>query len=151
MTHKFFFEYCKVRQLSGLTETLNVMMTDKFLEAINNKMLTLMALLDLSKAFNSIDHAKLLDKLSSLRMSCTAHQNGSGATFTITSSIYELALKYLECILLNMESLKDPSLSRHYLMFTQTICQAFQITAPQLKILIVFLTYRRKDGCMQRG
>ena len=54
------------------TETLNVMMTDKFLEAMNNKMLTLMVLLDLSKAFDSIDHAKLLFKLRSLGVSCTA-------------------------------------------------------------------------------
>ena len=54
------------------TETLNVMMTDKFLEAMNNKMLTLMVLLDLSKAFDSTDHAKLLVKLRSLGVSCTA-------------------------------------------------------------------------------
>ena len=54
------------------TETLNVMMTDKFLEAMNNKMLTLMVVLDLSKAFDSIDHAKLLLKLRSLGVSCTA-------------------------------------------------------------------------------
>ena len=51
------------------TETLNVMMTDKFLEAMNNKMLTFMVLLDLSKAFDSIDHAKLLVKLRSLGVS----------------------------------------------------------------------------------
>ena len=54
------------------TETLNVMMTDKFLEAMNNKMLTFMVLLDLSKAFDSIDHAKLLVKLRSLGVSCAA-------------------------------------------------------------------------------
>ena len=54
------------------TEKLNVMMTDKFLEAMNNKMLTLKVLLDLSKAFDSIDHAKLLLKLRSLGVSCTA-------------------------------------------------------------------------------
>ena len=42
------------------TETLNVMMTDKFLGAMNNKMLTL---LDLSKAFHSVDHVILLLKL----------------------------------------------------------------------------------------
>ena len=48
------------------------MMTDKFLEAMNNKILTLMVLLDLSKAFDSTDHAKLLLKLRSLGVSCTA-------------------------------------------------------------------------------
>ena len=64
-----------------LTETMNVMMTDKFLEAVNEKMLTLMVLLDLSKAFDSIDHAKLLVKLSSLGMS------SSGAICMIARSI----------------------------------------------------------------
>ena len=51
---------------------MNVMMTDKFLEAIKKKMLTLMVLFDLSKAFDSIDHAKLLVKLSSLGVSSLA-------------------------------------------------------------------------------
>ena len=48
------------------TETLGVMMTDKFLEAVNKKMLSLTVLLDLSKALETIHHAKLSAKLSSL-------------------------------------------------------------------------------------
>ena len=51
------------------TETMNVMMAEKFLEAMNKKMLTFMVLLDLSKAFDSIDHAKLLVKMSSMGVS----------------------------------------------------------------------------------
>ena len=49
------------------TDTLNVMMTDnyKFLEEVN-KMLTLIVLLDLSKALERTHHAKLSVKLSSL-------------------------------------------------------------------------------------
>ena len=45
------------------TDTLNVMMTDnyKFLEEVN-KMLTLIVLLDLSKALERIHHAKLSDR-----------------------------------------------------------------------------------------
>ena len=48
------------------TDTLNVMMTDnyKFLEEVN-KMLTLIVLLDLSKALERIHDAKLSVKLSS--------------------------------------------------------------------------------------
>ena len=40
-------------------ETLNVMITDKALEAMDAKKVTLVVLLDLSKAFDSIDHATL--------------------------------------------------------------------------------------------
>ena len=47
-------------------ETLNVMITDKALEAMDAKKVTLVVLLDLSKAFESIDHATLLAKLQAL-------------------------------------------------------------------------------------
>ena len=47
-------------------ETLNVMMTDRALEAMDVKKLTLIVLLDLSKAFDSIDHGRLLTKLKAL-------------------------------------------------------------------------------------
>ena len=46
------------------TETLNVYLTDRILEAMNRKNLTALVLLDLSKAFDSIQHQKLLLKLS---------------------------------------------------------------------------------------
>ena len=55
-----------------LTEMMNVMMTDKFLETMDKKMLTLVVLLDLCKAFDIIDHANLLAKLSSLGVSSSA-------------------------------------------------------------------------------
>ena len=46
------------------TETLNIYLTDRILEAMNRKNLTALVLLDLSKAFDSIQHQKLLLKLS---------------------------------------------------------------------------------------
>ena len=49
-----------------LCETLNVMITDKALEAMGAKKVTLVVLLELSKAFNSIDHVTLLAKLQAL-------------------------------------------------------------------------------------
>ena len=48
------------------TETLNILLTDKILEAMDKKKITALVLLDLSKAFDSIDHARLLHKLSFL-------------------------------------------------------------------------------------
>ena len=53
-------------------ETLNVFMTDKALEAMDSKKLTLLVLLDLSKAFDSLDHGILLAKLQSLGLSHSA-------------------------------------------------------------------------------
>ena len=47
-------------------ETLSVMITDKALEAMDAKKVTLVVLLDLSKAFNSIDNVTLLAKLQAL-------------------------------------------------------------------------------------
>ena len=45
------------------TETMNVMMTDQMLQAMDDKKLTIVVQLDFSKAFDSIDHNKLLSKL----------------------------------------------------------------------------------------
>ena len=53
-------------------KTLNVMTTDKVLEAMDSKKLTLVVLLDLSKAFDSIDHCRLLSKLQALGIGRTA-------------------------------------------------------------------------------
>ena len=48
------------------TETLNVQLTDSVLEAMDKKQITSVILQDLSKAFDSIDHARLLHKLSNV-------------------------------------------------------------------------------------
>ena len=51
---------------SHSTETLNILVTDNILEAMNDKKITALVLLDLSKAFDSINHEKLLEKLSTV-------------------------------------------------------------------------------------
>ena len=48
------------------TETMNVMMVDQMLQAVDDKKLTIFVLLDFSKAFDSIDLNKLLSNLKSL-------------------------------------------------------------------------------------
>ena len=50
-------------------ETLNIFITDTVLNAMDNKEVTALVLLDLSKAFDSIDHSLLLTKLSTLGLS----------------------------------------------------------------------------------
>ena len=47
-------------------ETLNVAVTDEILTAMDKKMLSVLVLLDLSKAFDSIDHRILLHKLANV-------------------------------------------------------------------------------------
>ena len=46
------------------TETLNLLITDHLLDAMDNKKLSALILIDLSKAFDSISHSILLKKLS---------------------------------------------------------------------------------------
>ena len=48
------------------------MMTDMALEAMDAKKLTMVVLLDLSKAFDSLEHRRLLAKLKTLGVGCTA-------------------------------------------------------------------------------
>lgn len=48
------------------TETLNTFLSDTVLEAMDRKQITALVLLDLSKAFDSLDHMQLLGKLRSL-------------------------------------------------------------------------------------
>ena len=48
------------------TETLNILLTDKILEAMDKKKITALVLLDLSKALDSIDHLRMLRKLYTL-------------------------------------------------------------------------------------
>ena len=51
------------------TETRNLLITEKILKSMDDKELVAIVLLDLSKAFDSIDHALFLEKLKMLNVS----------------------------------------------------------------------------------
>ena len=53
------------------TETLNILVTDALLDAMDNKMVSALLLLDLSEAFDSISHPTLLQKLDRIGASDT--------------------------------------------------------------------------------
>ena len=54
------------------TETINIDTTDRILKSMDQKKLTALILIDLSKAFDSIDHSILLRKLKAVRVSLSA-------------------------------------------------------------------------------
>ena len=56
------------------TETLHILTSDLALEAMGRKQVTALVLIDLSKAFDSIDHISLLKKLCALATSKEAIQ-----------------------------------------------------------------------------
>ena len=55
------------------TETSLIKITDTILKAIDRKEITAVVLLDLSKAFHSINHETLLNKLRDISLSCSSH------------------------------------------------------------------------------
>ena len=56
------------------TETLNIAVTDMLLEAMDNKQLSIVILLDMSKAFDSVDHNMLLQRILNLGVSSAVHK-----------------------------------------------------------------------------
>jgi hypothetical protein len=62
-------EYQSGNKKMHSTETLNILVSDMILDAMDRKELTAVVLLDLSKAFDSIEHSLLFKKLHSMGVS----------------------------------------------------------------------------------
>ena len=89
------------------TETSLIDTTDAFLKRIvgvGNK-LTAYVLLDMSKAFDSVEHQILLRKIQSVGASTSA-LNGLTATFQIDIKLYEFIVPFLILFQLNVAFLK---------------------------------------------
>ena len=98
---------------SHSTDTVRSMsLIDNILEAMNDKKITVLVLLDLSKAFDSINHEKLLEKLSTVGAYLLL-LNGSGAIYQTPATMSESIPLILTLYLLPMVFLKVQS-CRHY-------------------------------------
>ena len=70
-----------------LTETLNILTSDLALEAMDRKQVTALVLLDLSEAFDSIDHMSFLKKLHAVGTSKEAIEWFRGYLITRKQSV----------------------------------------------------------------
>ena len=98
--HKRLSKHQSGNKTLNIVETLNIFITDAILESMDNKHLTALLLLDLSKAFDNIEHNILLQKLQLMEVSkttlewfksylsdrrqfvCLAHQRSESRTIT---------------------------------------------------------------------
>ena len=64
--HKLMTRHQSGNQKNHSTETLNIATTDLLLEAMDNKQLSIVIFLDMSKAFDSVRHDMLLQRISNL-------------------------------------------------------------------------------------
>ena len=87
------------------TETSLIHTTDAFLKGIDDKKLIACVLLDMSKAFDSVEHQILLRKIQSIGAS-TGALNGLTATLQIDIKLYEFIFPFLILFQLNVAFLK---------------------------------------------
>ena len=91
------------------TESLNILISDNVLESMDRKQITALVLLDLSNAFDSIDHSLLLTKLRLLGFSNRPGLlSGLKAIYLEEVRLCALALRYLSRTSLYMESPRAP-------------------------------------------
>ena len=72
--HRLLTEHQSGNRKKHSTETLNIAVTDMLLEAMDNKQLSVVILLDMSKAVDSVDHNMLLQRILNLGVSSAVHK-----------------------------------------------------------------------------
>ena len=104
------------------TETSLLRTTDAFLKGIDNQKLTACVLLDMSKAFDSVDHQILLRKLQDVGASTGVLQIQIQIS-QIDIKLYEFTPLFPIQYQLNMEYLRVASWAPYYLVYTLMIYQ----------------------------
>ena len=72
--HKLMTKHQSGNRKNHFTETLNIGGTDMLLEAMDNKQLSIVVFLDTSKAFDSVCHDMLLQRILNLGVSPAVHK-----------------------------------------------------------------------------
>ena len=104
------------------TETSLLRTTDAFLKGIDNKKLTACVLLDMSKAFDSVDHQILLRKLQDVGASTGVLQIQIQIS-QVDIKLYEFTPLFPIQYQLNMEYLRVASRAPYHFVYTLMICQ----------------------------
>ena len=104
------------------TETLNLFVTDTILKTIDKKNVTALILLDMSKAFHSVNHPILLHKLKCVGASLHKPLNGLRATCQEENNMYVLDLLSQQPSLCLMVCHRVPFYHPYCFVFIQMIC-----------------------------
>jgi hypothetical protein len=136
--HRLLTEHQSGNRKKHSTETLNIAVTDMLLEAMDNKQLSIVILLDMSKAFDSADHNMLLRRILNLGVSSAVHK-WFKVTCMTDSSMLELELPLRRLLHCRTEFLQALFYRRFYLIYAQIACLQF----PTVVILDRMLTIRK--------
>jgi hypothetical protein len=108
------------------TETLNVFITDQIVQPMDRKEVAALVLIDLSKAFDSIDHSILLVKLQTMGVSKSVLAWFKSYLLGRSQIVYVLGRHCRKHVLYLEGYLKDLFLGRHYLTYILMTCPMFQ-------------------------
>ena len=113
--------------------SLNIAVTDMLLEAMDNKQLSIVIFLDMSNAFDSVDHNMFLQRILNLSVSSAVHINGLKVACLTDGSMLELELPLRRLLHCRMEFLKALFYRRFYLIYTQIASLQFPCNSCSLE------------------